>query len=476
MYAFDNAEIQPSSTTLFVKANQYFYLCGHFDVEVVHGECYLDGVQLMSGVHHVEQPVYSPAHSFVCTVDSTLRFTPLECSFPELYQLPPSTMSLKSVSADCLLSKNAFPFGGVLIVNESSVMRKMVVPSNWRRICRRIFNTCTEGPLRMMVVGAKGVGKSLFTNILTNTLVRSNKVCVLDMDPGQPLSGKVGCLSLLVYEDQMFSESFIQNKEVSGTHYVFGSNNIGINIPLYLKIFEEMIMTYNAQFSGLPMIVNTGGWVNGLGADLLLSMMKMADIQLTIDITQNDKLTIREKATPLYVAVKSMSSVPTHLPNIFTPQTRRFYMQKTQFIGAEWYQIPLNGFCLQYTGEFDNHFALCAIHQQHVFLAHNNEVEQDIKNNATEYPVFNKISEIEITETYGVGLAVVDHQARGLLLLTSVSADIMENVNTLMFSPLVERPNLPAVRDGSVGAYMAFDQDISGQSRSQFKFVRRHFE
>ena len=88
LYKFDNVKIETQSTALYVPANNMFYLTGHFIFEVLSGEVYLNGVRVMPGKHSIEQSHYSPAFQFTCLTVSTIKFSPKNTIFEEIYTLP----------------------------------------------------------------------------------------------------------------------------------------------------------------------------------------------------------------------------------------------------------------------------------------------------------------------------------------------------------------------------------------------------
>ena len=40
----------------------------------------------------------------------------------------------------------------------------------------------------------------------------------------------------------------------------------------------------------------------------------------------------------------------------------------------------------------------------------------------------------------------------------------------------MESPSMNTIAEGEIAPYMAYDQDIIGSERSQFKFIRRVFQ
>ncbi|ELP86980.1 hypothetical protein EIN_317790 [Entamoeba invadens IP1] len=386
MYSFDTYNATPTSTILSVPENKYFYLNGHFDITVLSGNCYLNGVLLTKDTHHIDQSMYQPAFSFVCKTQCDLQIVPSLTISQELHDLPTKYLSSEMPSRDTELSMKVFPFGGVRIVQNSNVLR-MSVPIEWRKMFRKIQQTCSDGPFRVCVIGAKSSGKSTFVNLLVNSLVSHKEVCVMDFDPGQPYCGTVGTFSLAVYERQGFNESYIGNPTKAKRQFILGNSNLGINSELAMMLVRQICEVYFKEYSDLPLIVNTAGWVNGFGLELLGFEIECIQAHLVVDVTPG-KDTIRNCKVPLYNKIKSCAEPQKFLPNVLTPKTRRLLSCEAQMISSKWYSIPFKEIALATIDDIQPRFALFAAHYRYVFLSYDQSLETDISKNSTDFPLW----------------------------------------------------------------------------------------
>lgn len=147
----------------------------------------------------------------------------------------------------------------------------------------------------MIVTGPKSAGKSTFAKLLINQLLtekvdkkksgrnnNNNCVAVLDLDPGQPEFGPPGQVSLVQVTEPIFSPSFcrplLSIGHGSDTH-IIRSHTLASVTPasdpeLYLAAITDLITHYRNRIGSLPLVVNTPGWVQGTGLDLLTSLIE----------------------------------------------------------------------------------------------------------------------------------------------------------------------------------------------------------
>lgn len=146
-------------------------------------------------------------------------------------------------------------------------------------------------PLSIIVTGPKSAGKSTFGRLLTNQLLteksdkrQKNSVAVLDLDPGQPEFGPPGQVSLIHVTEPVLSPSFCRpflpstvgvNTSVVRSH-TLASVSPASDPDLYLAAVADLVAHYRNRLGNLPLVVNTPGWVQGTGLDLLTSLIDLA--------------------------------------------------------------------------------------------------------------------------------------------------------------------------------------------------------
>ncbi|KAL8290265.1 hypothetical protein RQP46_003204 [Phenoliferia psychrophenolica] len=149
-----------------------------------------------------------------------------------------------------------------------------------------------------MVEGPKHVGKSTFAKLVVNRLLsRYERVAYLDSDLGQPEFTTSGLVSLSVLDSPILGPSFTHPSIPVAAHFL-GAPSPASDPSSYLSALTSLLSTYsleveyplvdeptrrNGRRNGssrssaaaskirdrVPLVINTQGWVKGLGADLL---------------------------------------------------------------------------------------------------------------------------------------------------------------------------------------------------------------
>ncbi|KAL5722453.1 hypothetical protein ACHQM5_005971 [Ranunculus cassubicifolius] len=164
---------------------------------------------------------------------------------------------------------------------------KILIPEQWSEAAFNITNeSITTVPPISFICGPKNSGKTTFSRHLLNTLLqRYDKVAYLDTDVGQPEFTAPGCLSLSIFDKPPdLAVTYIRTPERC---IFFGDISSKRDPETYLKNIFSLYDYYHAQYymsneskSGnpgkpmLPLVINTPGWVKGIGYELLVSMLR----------------------------------------------------------------------------------------------------------------------------------------------------------------------------------------------------------
>lgn len=102
----------------------------------------------------------------------------------------------------------------------------------------------------------------------------SRAVAVIDIDPGQPEYGPPGTLSLLRVTRPNLGAPFSHPGISDPTYTVLRSHALASVTPasnpaLYRQCAIALYETYKAELPGRPLIINTPGWIQGTGLELL---------------------------------------------------------------------------------------------------------------------------------------------------------------------------------------------------------------
>ncbi|ORY54149.1 hypothetical protein BCR35DRAFT_296765 [Leucosporidium creatinivorum] len=152
--------------------------------------------------------------------------------------------------------------------------------------------------LVLLVEGPKRVGKSTFTKLLLNRLLyRYETVAYLDTDLGQPEFTTPGFVSLNVVREPVLGPSFTHLSLPISSHFL-GTTSPASDPSAYLAAISSLLATFSLDVEypltdeaprrrgaaaassrtsskirdRVPLIINTQGWVKGLGADLLAKL------------------------------------------------------------------------------------------------------------------------------------------------------------------------------------------------------------
>ncbi|KAJ3323668.1 Polynucleotide 5'-hydroxyl-kinase nol9 [Boothiomyces sp. JEL0866] len=135
------------------------------------------------------------------------------------------------------------------------------------------------------IVGSKNSGKSTLAKYISNQF---EKVCFLDCDVGQPEFTPNGIVSLHVLDDPILGPSFTHQK-VPYHGICIGSSAAKHDPDTYFNSIIELVNIYRANLSHLPLVVNTSGWVKGVGYDLLISLIKDLQPNYLISLEHSDQ-------------------------------------------------------------------------------------------------------------------------------------------------------------------------------------------
>ena len=135
-----------------------------------------------------------------------------------------------------------------------------------------------------MAVGAKSSGKSTFNRLLCNTILtrsKAGKCLYLDLDPGQPEFGPPGMVSLVEVTAPMLGPPFTHPASSQSRQYrllrshTIAATSFKDDAAHYLACARDLAQHADRRH---PLVVNSSGWVTGLGASVLLDLVSTLSI------------------------------------------------------------------------------------------------------------------------------------------------------------------------------------------------------
>ncbi|XP_062603476.1 polynucleotide 5'-hydroxyl-kinase NOL9-like [Saccostrea cucullata] len=185
---------------------------------------------------------------------------------------------------------------GLTFIPDTAVVARQHVSQQQMELVQRWDEVLSSdrAPI-VMVVGGKNSGKSTLNRYLVNhTLNKRSELCYLDCDIGQTEFTPPGCISLQVVNTPLLGPPFT-HQNIPKICYYYGGLTATDNPNLYMECVRKCLMEYRkleeTKESRLPLVVNTMGWIEDLGLELLISVIRMTLPSLLVQINfRNNKL------------------------------------------------------------------------------------------------------------------------------------------------------------------------------------------
>ncbi|XP_065178777.1 polynucleotide 5'-hydroxyl-kinase NOL9-like [Sycon ciliatum] len=145
----------------------------------------------------------------------------------------------------------------------------------WKQTIKSI--TSHSGPTSAMVCGGTNVGKSSFGRLLVNSLLNSHeRVVFIETDVGQTELSPPAMLSLHCLTRPLIGPPFCH--QVPAEMSIFFGDVSPANQPdFYVRCVCRLVDRYLEKYFclGVPLVVNTHGWVRGLGITLVREVYRL---------------------------------------------------------------------------------------------------------------------------------------------------------------------------------------------------------
>uniref|UniRef100_A0A5S6QZT4 deoxyhypusine synthase n=1 Tax=Trichuris muris TaxID=70415 RepID=A0A5S6QZT4_TRIMR len=127
-----------------------------------------------------------------------------------------------------------------------------------------------------LACGAAGVGKSTFLRFVINGLLSVGiQPFLMDLDTGQSEFCRPGCLAIKKIESPLIGPAFGRTKSDPELCYYFGEVSPAERPHVYLQLVSELFQQFTNKVHTGVMLINTNGFVVGVGADILIQIVKM---------------------------------------------------------------------------------------------------------------------------------------------------------------------------------------------------------
>ncbi len=152
-------------------------------------------------------------------------------------------------------------------------------PDVWVEYTQHLIDKIQKGdPVRLMLLGGKGVGKSTLLRFVVNRLIQQcGKVLVIDFDPGQPEFFPAGCVSASLVSDPLLGPNFTHLQQPLYSYFVGDADIIGCP-ERYVASCRQLLNDCKLKLSltKIPIIINTMGFTSGIGLDVSLDLIRLS--------------------------------------------------------------------------------------------------------------------------------------------------------------------------------------------------------
>ncbi|KAF9954939.1 Polynucleotide 5'-hydroxyl-kinase grc3 [Mortierella alpina] len=186
------------------------------------------------------------------------------------------------------------------ILEPTDGIAALQVPATWKDAMQVLINATVDEnggrvkrPPVSVVCGGKKMGKSTFSRLILNRMLnRYRKVAFIECDIGQSEFTPVGMVALHVVQTPALGAPFTHPRQPYRAFFV-GNSTPRDDPDYYMACIKELVRTYYAEVSHtrtwddtdddyhsdddedehIPLVINTQGWIKGMGYDLLLQLL-----------------------------------------------------------------------------------------------------------------------------------------------------------------------------------------------------------
>lgn len=284
-----------------MKADEYVTIIGEYDLEVSKGVVSIHGAMLHanSGIQRVHALSTQAIPAIVARKDNSLiRVTAIgEASNDSVLGLESISPLFGKIGAKHKHSSRSFAL--LKKSSDDPLQRSLAaleVDDEMKRVLSRLNASLdpNDSTSRIMAVGAKSSGKSTFNRLLSNMIVTrpgKQRCFYLDLDPGQPEFGPPGQVSLVEVTAPLLGPAFthIPSAESKAFRLVrshtLGATSFKDNPGHYINCVVDLTRRIPMD---TPLVVNSCGWVSGLGATVILDVVAYTGISDSVVLGQLD--------------------------------------------------------------------------------------------------------------------------------------------------------------------------------------------
>ncbi|XP_059621154.1 polynucleotide 5'-hydroxyl-kinase NOL9 isoform X2 [Phlebotomus argentipes] len=145
---------------------------------------------------------------------------------------------------------------------------------------------------RIVITGGKNVGKTTLSRHLLNKNVKTfGRILLIDLDIGQPEISLPQTVSYTLLDRPILGMGCFVDKQPDKS-YLFGDLNVANAPQRYFECVSKLIQDVRAEeeFKNIPWIVNTMGYVKGVGLELMIALLRLIAPTDVVQIAHNIQL------------------------------------------------------------------------------------------------------------------------------------------------------------------------------------------
>lgn len=344
------------------------------------------------------------------------------------------------------------------------------IPSTWQHGVAGVVGQLQLAPT-VLVCGGRNTGKSTLVRYVVNSALENwDKVYLLDVDVGQHELGPPGFLSLHAVGEPLLGPAHTHALSAFDpvAAVYFGDVNPASDPQAFLGALRAL--ADHAVGRSAPVIVNTCGWVRGLGLELLVEIIRavkpdqIVNLQST-NLRQNVDLGSRTEV------IVSLPGLEARCPGVLAPTTTeaRTWQLFTYFAG-----VITPGFRCDPDywrhHQAQSRLASALRAQPPLVISHMRVaiLEPAVAASETLWAlnaaIVGLVAGVEPRGAHCLGLGIVrsiDPQRGLLFVLTPVDAGRLKRVTTLVRGNI----HVPTTMLGDAGPYLVLDSETGGGAR-----------
>lgn len=175
-----------------------------------------------------------------------------------------------------------------IVLEAQNDLSGMNVTSKWQQEIAYVSSQLGKLCGVAFVAGNKNSGKSTLSKLLLNLLIDQNGVAAyLDIDPGQTEFSLPLSLSITIQKTPIYGARVPSEAEKDDLSHFYGFTLPQNQPTQYVAIIRSLFDHYETVLrpQGIPLVVNTPGWIKGFGRELLAEISAFIRPQMVLFLT-----------------------------------------------------------------------------------------------------------------------------------------------------------------------------------------------